>query len=563
MIPKKIHYCWLSGEPYPELISDCIKTWHKYLPDFEFVLWDTTKININQTPWLQESFKHKKYAFAADYIRLYALYTEGGIYLDCDVQVVRNLSPLLVYNSFMGFDTNSNLEPAIIGAHNEMKWVKMCLDYYKDKSFCNLDGTFNMQPLPTVIKTVLNAEVHILDNIVEKTEITPINLTLFPTDYFSPKNLHSKKIKTTSNTYTIHHFDGHWLNKNWLYYIKLCVHTIIIVLLGQKKHNRFIKNIKKNRQSLSINWKVKAFIQNFIALFPTLISYELYFQMQRHWGSLKKPINPIHHFNQGIKIIKKIKKYGYNIDGKVFFEVGTGRAPFLPVTFWLCGAGKTITVDLNPYMRNEIINDMIYFIQTEENTIRDIFGNLLDKERFEILLSKTNINLKDILNLCQIEYYAPGDAAKTHLNNNSINYHVSHTVYEHIPLNILQSILQEGNRIITDDGLFINHIDYSDHFSYVDKNISPINFLQYSDNEWEKYAGNRYMYMNRARHDEFIELFKSAGHDFIEIEPNINNIAFDMLENNKISLDEKFKAKSNEILSITDSWFITKSIVLK
>jgi hypothetical protein len=133
-------------------------------------------------------------------------------------------------------------------------------------------------------------------------------------------------------------------------------------------------------QPLSINWKVKAFIQNFMALFPKPVSYELYFQMQRHFGGLKKPVNPMHHFNAGIEIIKKIRKYGYDTKGKIFFEVGTGHAPFLPVTFWLCGAGKTITVDLNPYMRNEIIKDMLYFIRTEESKIKDIFGNLLDME---------------------------------------------------------------------------------------------------------------------------------------------------------------------------------------
>ncbi|MDR2798934.1 MAG: hypothetical protein LBB80_11385, partial [Treponema sp.] len=147
-----------------------------------------------------------------------------------------------------------------------------------------------------------------------------------------------------------------------------------------------------NKQPTLSNWKLKAFIQNFIALFPKPISYELYFQIQRYFGGLKKPVSPIHHFNVGIEIIKKIRKFGYDTNGKIFFEVGTGRAPLLPVAFWLCGAGKTITVDLNPYMKNEIVKDMLYFIRTEEDKIKDIFGNLLDIERFNILLSKSKIN---------------------------------------------------------------------------------------------------------------------------------------------------------------------------
>jgi hypothetical protein len=311
-----------------------------------------------------------------------------------------------------------------------------------------------------------------------------------------------------------------------------------------------------------MNWKVKAFIQKFLAGLPSGLSYELYFQMQRHFGGLKKPLNPANHFKSGVEIIKKIQKHGYEADGKTFFEVGTGRVPLLPVAFWLCGAGRTITIDLNPYMRNELIKDMLFFIKTYETETKNIFGDLLDKERFNMLLDKSKImgiNKNDIINLCQIEYIAPGDATKTNLHDKSIHYHISHTVYEHIPLNIIQNILTEGNRIIVQDGLFINRIDYGDHFSYMDGNISVINFLQYDDKTWEKYAGNRYMYMNRARHDDFIELFETAGHDFLEIEPMENKSIFEMLEKKKIIPSEKFKAKGNEILSIIGSWFITKN----
>jgi hypothetical protein len=313
-----------------------------------------------------------------------------------------------------------------------------------------------------------------------------------------------------------------------------------------------------------MNWKVKSFIQNFVAGLPNGLSYELYFQIQRYFGGLKKPFNPIHHFKVGVEVIKKIQKYGYETNGKIFFEVGTGRVPLLPVAFWLCGAEKTITIDLNPYMRNELVKDMLFFIRTRQDEIKNTFGDLLEKERFALLLDKAKTketNREDIIKLCQIEYIAPGDAAKTGLSDNCVNYHVSHTVYEHIPLNIIKNILQEGNRIIVQNGLFINCIDYGDHFSYMDKDISVINFLQFNDKEWKKYAGNRYMYMNRARHDEFVELFKAVEHDCIEIEPAKNETIFEMLAKNEIVLDEKFKTKGDEILSITGSWFITRKIL--
>ncbi|MDR2593508.1 MAG: hypothetical protein LBC87_01890 [Fibromonadaceae bacterium] len=309
-----------------------------------------------------------------------------------------------------------------------------------------------------------------------------------------------------------------------------------------------------------MNWKIKAFMQNCIASFPETLSREIYFKIQRYLGRSRKNLNSWEYFfSNSFKILQKIKQYGTGIKGKVFFEVGTGQVPLLPVALWLCGAEKTITMDLKPYMRKELLKEMLFFCKNQKNEMEKTFGELLDRERFNLLL---NCNEKNILELCKIEYIAPGDAAKTNLPDKSIHYHVSHTVYEHIPLNVLHDILKEGNRILAEDGLFINFIDYSDHFSHTDKNISRINFLRYSDREWEKYAGNQYMYANRARHDEFVELFKTVGHDFLEIEFHSEKEIEEMLRNNGITLDAKFKNKSIEMLSITGSWFITKKFLI-
>jgi mannosyltransferase OCH1-like enzyme len=95
MIPKKIHYCWLSGEKMPEDAISCMKSWQKMMPEYELVLWDTNRFDVNSVPFVAEAVSVKKWAFAADYIRLYALYTEGGIYLDTDVFVRKSFTNLL------------------------------------------------------------------------------------------------------------------------------------------------------------------------------------------------------------------------------------------------------------------------------------------------------------------------------------------------------------------------------------------------------------------------------------------------------------------------------------
>jgi hypothetical protein len=273
-----------------------------------------------------------------------------------------------------------------------------------------------------------------------------------------------------------------------------------------------------------MNWKHKASIQNLISNLPNKLSYELYFLIQRYFGEYKKPFNSISHFEVGAKFLRTIQSHGHSINDKTFFEVGTGRIPILPIVFWLCGANKTITVDLNPYLRDTLLYDMLYYIRKDEAKINIILEGLINKDRFDVLRTYSKmkkIERHDFFRSLNIEYIAPGDASKMFLMEKSIDYHISYTVYEHIPMSVLNNILVEGNRIIKDDGLFINCIDYGDHFSYSDKYISSINFLQYSDRLWDKYANNKYMYMNRARHDDYLELFFNANHEVIEVNPHI------------------------------------------
>ena len=102
MIPKIIHFCWLSDDPYPQEIQRCLDSWKEILPDYEIWKWDRKRFDINSVPWTKEAFESKKYAFAADYIRLYALYNYGGIYLDSDVLMYKSFNPLLNLPYFIG-----------------------------------------------------------------------------------------------------------------------------------------------------------------------------------------------------------------------------------------------------------------------------------------------------------------------------------------------------------------------------------------------------------------------------------------------------------------------------
>ena len=97
-IPKIIHYCWFGKGLMPELVERCIASWKKHMPDWEYRLWTEDNFDIASAPqYVLEAYTAKKYAFVSDYVRLWALEREGGVYLDTDVEVLRSfMSPILL-----------------------------------------------------------------------------------------------------------------------------------------------------------------------------------------------------------------------------------------------------------------------------------------------------------------------------------------------------------------------------------------------------------------------------------------------------------------------------------
>lgn len=300
-------------------------------------------------------------------------------------------------------------------------------------------------------------------------------------------------------------------------------------------------------------------IQNAVSVLPSSASYEAYYWLQRRLGGLRE-INPVRRLSAGVETWKRITRQGYEPLGKIFFEVGTGRVPLVPLAFWLMGAEKTITVDLNPYLKKELVIESLRYIATHRDEIENLFGELLDRKRLQSLLMFTELDfsLRAFLDLCHIEYVAPGNAASTGLPPQSIDFHTSYTVLEHIPPNVLTQILKEGGRLISNTGLFVHRIDYSDHFSHSDKTISAINFLQYSDDKWSRYAGNRYMYMNRLRHDDFLTLFESSGQCILDTEQDTDQPLLALLNDGALTVAEKFSDKTKEILAVRASWIVSK-----
>lgn len=250
MIPKIIHYCWLGDAPYPPFINKCIESWKEHLPNYKFILWDKNQFDITKNKWVEQAYQANKFAFAADYIRFYALYHHGGIYLDADVQVLKSFDDLLQNKSFIGLESGGDFEAAIIGSEKGCEWVKKILDSYEGRIFLKENGQYDTKPLPLTLNELLRnyAKVPLVTKVSDQTFSLP---KIFPAEYFSPKNFHTKEIKSTHNTYCIHHFDGQWIEKNSLQNFKLALHKSIIKLFGAKLHymivrlTRSIQNLRK------------------------------------------------------------------------------------------------------------------------------------------------------------------------------------------------------------------------------------------------------------------------------------------------------------------------------
>jgi hypothetical protein len=184
MIPKIIHYCWFSTEQQPLLIRNCIKSWKKVMPDYEIKCWNKNSFDFDSVLFVRQAIEKRKWAFAADYVRLYALYTEGGIYLDSDVEVFKRFDDFLNNSFFAGTECNStgySIEAAIMGSEKGHKYIYKCMEYYQSQNFILPNGELNYTVMPVVLSDLLKSFGYQKKNQLQRLEN---NITIYPTTFF-------------------------------------------------------------------------------------------------------------------------------------------------------------------------------------------------------------------------------------------------------------------------------------------------------------------------------------------------------------------------------------------
>ena len=216
MIPKKIHYCWFGGAEKKELVKKCIDSWKKYCPDYEIIEWNESNYDVYKNAYIKEAYTNKKWAFVSDFARLDIIYKEGGFYLDTDVELIRSLDPLCDKSCILGVESTGYINTGLgFGAEQGNKTIELMLREYKNTHFLISPGIFHDLPCP--IRNTFPFIKYGFDKSSNDIQVI-LNAYIYPKEYFCPINYETKQLSITSNTFSIHHFNGTWIPKYLIEY---------------------------------------------------------------------------------------------------------------------------------------------------------------------------------------------------------------------------------------------------------------------------------------------------------------------------------------------------------
>lgn len=274
MIPKKLHYCWFGKGPIPQSQLDCIKTWSKVMPDYEIKRWDETNFDVNQFEFTRQAYEKKLYSFVTDIVRFYAIYTEGGIYLDTDIEMVKSFDPFLHHPWFSGiqvyyddfiplglpllgldrlpvvrnketegvFTGSLGFNAAVIGSEVGNPFVKECMDWFTSRPFINQDGVLYNKVINPAIMPYIAEKLGF--RYFNDYQVLSDGGVIYPANVFV-----CDEVDTCARTVAIHHSAQSWQpkTKEELKQLELdkkgLLKPYLFIKKWQKKFNHLIKRV--------------------------------------------------------------------------------------------------------------------------------------------------------------------------------------------------------------------------------------------------------------------------------------------------------------------------------
>ena len=202
LIPKKLHYCWFGKGNLPEFAVQCIDSWKKYCPDYEIIEWNEKTYNVYKNRFTKEVYEYGHYSALSSYARFDIIHQYGGIYLDTDVEVVRNLDDLLYQDAFMGFEVSNYVNSGHgFGGKKRNAIFAENVEIYDNMTFYNEKGEFHYKNAPSI-----TTEMLIRHGLKMNGKLQQISdITIYPSDYFDP----ALQIPTET-CFSVHKYSSLW-----------------------------------------------------------------------------------------------------------------------------------------------------------------------------------------------------------------------------------------------------------------------------------------------------------------------------------------------------------------
>lgn len=227
LIPKIIHYCWFGKGAKPSIVKLCINSWKKCCPDYEIKEWNEDNFSLNTFPFAKQAYERKKYAFVADVARLHALVSEGGIYLDTDVFLLKHFpEEMLQFPAFLGFEQNGIcLGTALMACAPGNIFFQRFLAFYEQKKFVRESGTLEITPNVFYLTDLLKEQGLIMNNRMQNVG----ELAIYPAKYFSPMTPQksTRSLNVVDETVCVHLFYASWKNYSLVKKLKVIINQSI------------------------------------------------------------------------------------------------------------------------------------------------------------------------------------------------------------------------------------------------------------------------------------------------------------------------------------------------
>jgi hypothetical protein len=262
-----------------------------------------------------------------------------------------------------------------------------------------------------------------------------------------------------------------------------------------------------------MNWRVKGVIQNVLSAIP---------QGTRINDMLQRTLGGLRNFDRQVAakvsdwsiFMDHLAALSIRVEGLRLAEIGTGWFPTLPLCFSLAGAAACETFDLHRHLNQRLTAKLVGALRSQLPVVAAAASRPIGDVTREYEQLARFTSLPEILAHAGIRYHAPADATRTCLPDQSVDVIFSNSVLEHVPADAIRAMLRESKRILRKGGVTIHCVNCGDHYAYFDRNITPINYLTYSESHWRRW-NNQLQYQNRLRPSDFVEMGQAAGLEIV------------------------------------------------